>query len=151
MLLAVDDCKTPVAFTRKPLRDNPIFSTTPYMLDRNRITADQPLLVLFETARCKDYQQLHDEVLSQKDVRVILDRFDVVRLNATDNKTPIIAPDGSRITPKIWFEKAALTQVPALLFFNKNGDEVLRTDSLVLNQRMVNALNYVLDKAYEKD
>jgi hypothetical protein len=36
------------------------------------------------------------------------------------------------------------------LFFNASGDEVLRTDSLVLKQRMDNSLQYVLEKAYAK-
>jgi hypothetical protein len=37
-----------------------------------------------------------------------------------------------------------------MLFFDEHGNEVLRTDALVLNQRMMNSLNFVIEQAYMK-
>lgn len=38
-----------------------------------------------------------------------------------------------------------------LVFFDEQGREVLRTDALVLRQRMLNSLHYVLERAYDQD
>jgi len=86
-----------------------------------------------------------------EEVRGVLKKFEIVRLDTTDDKTIILAPDGSRFTPKSWFNQVAFTRVPALLFFDEKGNEVLKTDALVLRQRMMNSLYYVLERAYEKD
>ncbi len=40
--------------------------------------------------------------------------------------------------------------MPALVFFDRDGRQVLKTDALVLRQRMKNSLKFVLDKAYEQ-
>ena len=37
------------------------------------------------------------------------------------------------------------------MFFNEHGRQVLYTDALVGRQRMLNSVNYVLQRAYEKD
>jgi thioredoxin-related protein len=89
-------------------------------------------------------------VLADKQIRQTLSEFEIVQLDMNDNQTPVIRPDGQRGTPSKWFKQARLTQTPAMLFFDEYGDEVLRTDALVLNQRMMNSLNYVLEKAYLK-
>jgi len=40
--------------------------------------------------------------------------------------------------------------VPALLFFDENGNGVLKTDALGLRQRMMHSLLCVVERAYEK-
>ena len=80
----------------------------------------------------------------------MLRRFEVVRLDAADDGTPLPTPDGSHVTPAAWFRQAAFTRVPALLFFDEQGNEVLKTDALILRQRMMNSLSYVLERAYEQ-
>ncbi len=75
----------------------------------------------------------------------------VVRLDARDSKTPVLAPDGARTTPADWFAATGFSRLPALLFFDEKGREVLRTDALVLRQRMMNSLGFTLERAFEKD
>jgi hypothetical protein len=36
-------------------------------------------------------------------------------------------------------------------FFNQKGRQVLKTDALILQQRMTKSLNFVLEHAYEKN
>lgn len=133
----------------KPMRDDSLFSKPPYMLDRSKISAEMPLLVLFEAENCEACDQFHDQVLADVSIRKLLDKFEVVQLDANDNSTPLISPNGDKSTPKKWFNETGMQQLPAMLFFNESGNEVLRTDAMVLNQRMDNSLNYVLEKAYE--
>ena len=88
--------------------------------------------ILFEKPDCEDCKDFHQNVLGLGEIRNTLKDFKVVRLNQDDKKTPVIAPDGTKTTPAKWFERSALSKVPALLFFNEQGEEVLKTDVLVL-------------------
>ena len=114
------------------LRPDPLFSAPPYALDRSRTPAQRPLLVIFEGEDCKDCASLHNAVLALSEVRDLLGRFEVVRLDAGDAATPLVAPDGTRTTPASWYEETGFSALPALLFFEEGGREVLRTDALVL-------------------
>lgn len=140
----------PPAPETSALRQDPLFSSPPYALDRSRAPANRPLLVIFERHACEDCGVFHEEVLADPDVRKLLERFETVRLDAADGKTPVVAPDGSRTNPAALFERADFTRVPALLFYDERGAEVLKTDTLVLRQRMRNSLLYVLERAYSK-
>ena len=132
------------------LNQDSLFSKPPYVLDRNQGASDTPLLVIFEKLDCKECDDFHAGVLSLKEVRDTLKKFKVVRFDAEDDTTKIIAPDGKQYTPASWFKKSSLRQVPALVFFNEKGSEVLKTDALVLHNRMKNSLNYVLEAVYDK-
>ena len=133
------------------LKEDPLFSQPPYALDRSNIPASQPLLIIFEKAGCEECLDFHTDVLALNEVRGVLKQFEIVRLNIDDAKTPILAPTGDRVTPASWFQQTSFSRVPALLFFDEKGNEVLKTDALVLRQRMMNSMNYMLERAYEKD
>lgn len=133
------------------LADDSMFRRPPYALDRSQFAAERPLLVIFESDTCKDCARFHQEVLKQPDVRDLLERFEVVRLDAADKDTPLLKPDGEAATPADWWAETGFEEQPALLFIDEQGQEVLRTDALVLRQRMINSLLYVLERAYEKD
>lgn len=132
------------------LRDDPLFAPPPYMLDRSRIAADRPLLILFEATGCAACEDFHRDVLAITEVRAALAAFEVVRLDARDGATPVMAPDGSRTTPSALFDRLGFTRAPALAFFDERGHAVLETDALVLRQRMLNALLYVREGAYDR-
>lgn len=135
---------------RAVLKDDPLFASPPYMLDRSRIAASRPLLVIFERAGCAECADFHAGVLALDEVRAELNKFEVVRLDAGDATTPVVMPDGRRTTPSRWFADTAFTREPGLLFFDERGREVLRTDALVQRQRMLNSVHFVLERAYEK-
>lgn len=130
--------------------NNPHFDLPPYALDRSRFPASKPLLVIFEKTNCDACVDFHKQVLAQDEVKQTLDKFQVVRFDANDSKTPVLAPNGKRTTPASWYEQAEFTRVPALILIDPNGNESMKTDALVLKQRMMNSLNYMLEAAYEK-
>ncbi|MGD2160220.1 MAG: thioredoxin fold domain-containing protein [Gammaproteobacteria bacterium] len=131
------------------LVDDPLFSKPPYAMDR-RVPASQPLLVIFENNGCQECNEFHENVLARNDVRDTLEKFEIIRLDVADDETIIITPDGNRTTPATWFRQTAFSRLPALVFFDERGNEVLKTDALVLPQRMMNSLFYVLERAFEK-
>jgi thioredoxin-related protein len=132
------------------LIDDPLFAAPPYALDRSRMAAERPLLVLFEGAGCPRCRRFHDEVLGDESIRARLAGFDVVRLDAADTDTPVLMPDGGRTTPRAWYDALGFTQLPALVFFNEDGRRVLASDALVLNSRMHNSIGFVTERAYDK-
>ena len=128
---------------------DPLFSQPPHYLDRTRLAAQRPLLVIFARAGCRNCEVFQQGVMADHDVRERLRGFEIVRLDA-DGDTPVVRPDGRRSSAAAWFEEKAFTRLPALMFFDEGGNSVLETDALVLNQRMLNSIDYVLERAYEK-
>jgi len=129
----------------------PLSNKAPLMLDRSAKPAQFPLLVLFEGEECAECRQLQSDVLSYPPVHKLLERYDVVRMNWEDTRTPLLTPAGERSNPADWAMQLAVSRVPAIVFFNEEGAEVFRLESLVLHQRMERALLYVLEKAYARD
>lgn len=129
---------------------DPLFVAPPFMLDRSQSAADRPLLVLFERNGCPACSQFHISVLADPGVRALLQGFELVRLDAEDRDAPVLTPGGRRTNPAAWAHDLELTSSPALVFFDRQGAQVLKTDGLVLRQRMINSLHFVLDKAYQQ-
>lgn len=127
-----------------------LFEQPPYALDRSHFPAKQPLMVIFEQSGCSECEGFHKKVLALDEIRSTLQQFEVVRLNARDSQTSVLTPNGNKMVPATWYEQTEFTHLPALLFFDERGQEVLRTDALVLGQRMQNSLNFVLEQAYKK-
>jgi thioredoxin-related protein len=129
---------------------SPLFSPPPHALDRSRVAAAQPLLVIFERPGCGRCPQFHEEVLQDPEVASKLAAFEVVRLDASDEDTPVLRPDGTRSNGADWARELGFNAYPALLFVDEQGGEILATDALVLRGRMTNLLGLVADKAYAK-
>ena len=132
------------------LPDDALFEPPPYALDRSRMPAQRPLLVIFEGADCARCPRFHDEVLGDPDIRERLAGFDVVRLDAADTDTPVSTPSGARTTAAAWFASLDFTELPALAVFAEDGRQVLATDALVLAGRMQNSIGFVTERAYER-
>lgn len=133
------------------LKADPLFVTPPYALDRSHFAAQQPLLVIFEKPGCDACADYHKNVLSDPDIRKTMENFEVVRLDTEDSQTPVLTPDGRKTTPRKWFESTGMNNQPAFLYFNEEGQESLRIDAVVMQSRMTNSLNYMLERVYEKD
>ncbi len=132
------------------LKEDALFDTTPYALDRSHFDASEPLMVLFEKKDCDECKTFHRDVMTLKHVREALAHFQVVRLDVEDDKTPVQLLDGKLSTPTKWYQQSTFSRLPALVFYNEKGKQSLKTDALVQDRRMMNLLNYMLEKAYLK-
>jgi len=146
----LEQADPPPQFADEALNPDPIFSRPPYALDRSRVPARNPLLVIFEQPRCHACDVLHSEPLQNPLVRKRLQGFEVVQLNVWDDATPVLTPDGRRMTPRQWARDLGLFYAPTLVLFDERGKEVFRVDSVVQFFRLANVLRYVADKAYLK-
>jgi len=130
------------------LIDDPLFVSPPYNLAPDN---GKPTMVLLEKNGCADCNAFHKDVLTIGQVRQSLEKFNVVRLDIEDNTTQITLPDGKKTTPVDFYADSAMSRVPALMFYDDSGRKALETDALVLESRMMNSVNYTLDKAHEKE
>ena len=134
-----------------PITRDTLFEAPPYMLDRTAVSADHPLMVVFENAGCEACQRFHRRVLSDKSIRRLLREFNLVQLDANEKGQKLVTPGGAAITPKAWYRELDLSYLPAVLFFDEEGNEIVRLDSEILRFRMEGTLQMVLDGVAEND
>jgi thioredoxin-related protein len=138
----------PPRFEPADLTGDPLFSPPPHALDRSVLAAQRPLLVVLEQGECHACDVLHSGPLRDPGVRALLERFDVVQLDLQDDRTPVITPDGIRLSPRAWANQLGVFYAPALFFYDEHGWEVFRLDSVAHLHRLRGALEYVLEKGY---
>ena len=140
----------PPLFDDEELISDPLFMSPPFAFDRRYFPASQPLAVIFEQPKCHACDVLHSDPLQDSLVRERLENFDVVQLNVWDRQTPVLTPDGRRLTPREWAEDLKLFYSPTLIFFDVHGKEIVRIDSVVQFFRLAGVLRYIAEKAYQE-
>ena len=139
------------ATTQKEVLRNPFFTRPPIDLASSSNGVKRPTLVLFETPNCNPCRRFHTRVLTDVNVRRKLASFRAVQLDASDNSSEIVTPDGRRLTPKQWFKNLQLSYDVAVVFLDEQGKEVLRHDAEIGRLRMAFTMDYVLQKGYLKE
>ena len=119
------------------------FLAPPFALARNIMHADRPLAVLFERPGCRNCDILHERVLANPDTRSLLQQFDAVQLDMQSD-TPVITPDGRKLTASEWAGELNLGFAPSLVLFDKQGVEVMRIDAFIKTFHFQSVLDYVL-------
>lgn len=129
------------------MNDNEIFSAPPYVLSRKKIPANMPLAVMFEQPTCHACNVLHAGPLKNKEIVGKFKQMEVVQLDRKSS-TPVITPNGRKLTAKQWAEELGLYYSPTIIFFDEKGEEILRIDSVIRFYRLNGVLDYILSKAY---
>ncbi|MFY9975373.1 MAG: thioredoxin fold domain-containing protein [Chromatiaceae bacterium] len=138
-----------MVFDEVDLNDEPMFARPPYNLDR-RMPSDRPLAVFFEQGDCHACDVLHGQTLRDPDIYRRFEAMETVQLNMWSD-TPVITPSGERTTAREWAAKLGLFYAPSILFFDEQGVEILRVDSVVGLFRLGNVLAYLDSKAYRTE
>ena len=129
------------------LHEHEAFSSPPYQLNRKKKPAKKPLVVFFEQPTCHACNILHAGPLKNKDIVKSLKQMEVVQLDRYSN-TPVVTPSGKKTTANKWAKKLGIYYSPTILFYDENGKELLRVDSVIRFYRLNGVLEYVLSKAY---
>ena len=135
-----------MVFEPEDLNEESFFTPPPYNLDR-RYPAERPLAVFFEQGDCHPCDVLHGQVLRAPAIHRYFGEFDSVQLDLR-SATPVITPAGQRTTARDWAAELGLFYAPAILFFDEQGKELIRVDSVVGFYRLRNVLNYLASRAY---
>lgn len=137
-------------FEKDDLVEQDFFSPPPYQLDRRYFPGEKPLVVFFERGDCHACDILHSEPLRHRAVARLFDRFESIQLNMYKD-TPVVTPDGRKTTAKDWAEELGIFYAPSMVFFDPNGREIIRLDSVVRFFRLRNVLNFILSGAYKNE
>ena len=127
--------------------DDPLFAEPPFMLMRSQVSAERPLMVVFDGPDCDECSYLFGTLFRDPELRGLLEKMDVVRLGV-DEDVPVVTPGGARTTAPDWHGELGFHRTPAFAFFDQSGNLVMRSDALMLRQRLDNTLGYVLEEAY---
>ena len=139
----------PPKFEIGDINTEPFFDTEPYVLDRSKFPAYAPLVVFFEQQDCHACDILHSDPLSDPQTRKLLQGFQTLQVNMWSD-TPVQTPDGEKLSAKQWAHKLGIFYAPTLVFFDEQGVEIMRIDSVVRLYRLRGVLNYVLSEGYKK-
>lgn len=129
------------------LNDNDIFRAPPYVLSRQKNPAKTPLAVIFEQPTCHSCDVLHAGPLKHKEIAGKFKQMAVVQLDRKAN-TPVVTPEGKKLTAQQWSDELGLYYSPTIIFFDERGKEILRVDSVIGFYRLNSVLDYILSKAY---
>jgi len=137
----------PPKFEVSGMNQKDFFMTPPYVLDRSRFKAQDPLLVFFEQQDCHACDVLHSEPLEFEETKKLLKHFEIVQLDI-NSETPVITPNGQRITAKQWAEQLNLFYTPTLIAFDERGHEIIRIDSVAHVYRLKSVLEFIVTRTY---
>ncbi len=129
------------------LNEESFFIPPPHNLDRSRFPGQRPLVVYFEQGNCHACDVLHSEPLRDPAINKLVKGFDNVQLDIRSD-TPVITPDGQKTTAKAWAKALGLFYTPSLIFFDEQGKEIIRVDSVVRFYRLRKVFNYITSRAY---
>ncbi len=135
------------AFEPGDLNEEEFFIPPPHNLDRSRFPAQRPLVVFFEQANCHACDVLHGQPLRDPAIGRLIRGFDNVQLDIR-SETPVITPGGKRTTAKAWAHELGIFYTPSLLFFDEQGKEIIRVDSVVRFYRLRKVINYITSRGY---
>lgn len=135
-------------FEKDDMVEQDFFSPPPYNLDRRHFRAERPLVVFFERGDCHACDILHTQPLKHLAVVKLFDRFESIQLNM-DKDTPVITPSGQKTTARQWADELDIFYAPSMVFFDENGQEIIRVDSVVRFFRLRSVLNYILSGSYK--
>ncbi|MEN8179949.1 MAG: thioredoxin fold domain-containing protein [Pseudomonadota bacterium] len=135
------------AFEPGDLNEEDFYIPGPHNLDRSRFAAERPLVVFFEQGNCHACDVLHGQPLREPAINMLVRKFDNVQLDIHAD-TPVITPQGKKTSAKAWARELGLFYTPSLLFFDEQGKEIIRVDSVVRFYRLRNVINYITGKGY---
>ncbi|HEY9052538.1 MAG TPA: thioredoxin fold domain-containing protein [Gammaproteobacteria bacterium] len=138
-----------MGFGLDEMNEHDAFLPPPYNLDRSKQAAKNPLVVFFEHPRCHACDVLHAGPLSEPELNTSIYNLEAVQLDITSD-TLVITPEGKKTTARNWARDLDLSFAPTLIFFDEEGKEIIRIDSVVRLYRLSNVLLYVLSKGYKK-
>ncbi|MCK4704869.1 MAG: thioredoxin fold domain-containing protein, partial [Gammaproteobacteria bacterium] len=92
------------------------------------LSAEKPLLVMFEQKKCSACDELHNDMLKRPDGKKQLARFNVALFDMWSDEK-VVTPDGKKMKVRDWVKKLDVKYAPSMIYFNGKGEEVFRTDA----------------------
>jgi thioredoxin-related protein len=123
------------------------FLQAPFRFADRLAHGTKPLLVLLEQKNCAACDELHLDILARKESQAQLAGFDVAVLDMW-SKDPVQTPAGKQIPIVQWARDLDVKYAPTLVFFDRQGQEVFRTEAYLRSFHIQSVMDYVASGAY---
>ena len=130
------------------LTERDFFLAQPYDLESIRKN-NKPTAVFFEQGNCHTCDLLHSGPLSNDLSLQEIEKMNVIQLNMWAD-TAVKTPKGKITTAKEWAKTLDIFYAPSILFFDPDGEEIIRVDSVTHFYRLWGVLDYVNNEGYKK-
>ena len=107
----------------------------------------RPLVVFFEQKVCRECDELHQDLLRRREVAIALTNLDTAVVDIGSRET-LQTPDGRELPAEQWARELGIQYAPSLVFFDREGREVFRTEAWLRTFHLHGALDYVVSGAY---
>ena len=119
----------------------------PLRLADNRKSSYRPLMVLFEQRQCAACDELHEDFLQRRELAVALTNLDLAQVDMWSGEL-VQTPDGGELPARQWARELGIQFAPSLVFFDRAGMEVFRTEAYLKSFHLHGAVDYVVSGAY---
>lgn len=137
----------PPAKGKAELKREPFFEKPPY--DLRPAAQKKPVAVFFEQKDCPGCDELHQRVFKQPATREQLKRLRAIQLDRWSD-TPVITPEGERLSARAWADRLKVAYVPSAVFFDQ-GQEVIRIEAMLKGFHVQSVMDYVASGAYRTE
>jgi thioredoxin-related protein len=138
--------RQPAAASGK-LQRRPEYLQPPYDLRPQRRQGDKPLLVLMEMRQCPPCDELHRDILDHPDLQGVLANFDIALIDVWSSGL-LTTPAGETLKATEWASDLKINYAPSLLFFDRHGREVFRSEAYLKRFHIHAVLDYVASGGY---
>jgi thioredoxin-related protein len=130
------------------LNERDFFLPEPYDLAALR-SNKKPTAVFFEQGNCHTCDLLHSAPLAKEESIQEIEKMNAIQLNMWAD-TPVITPKGQKTTAKEWASSLDIFYAPSIVFFDSDGNEIIRVDSVANFYRLWGVLDYVNKEGYKQ-
>jgi thioredoxin-related protein len=120
--------------------------THPLRLADNRQQSYRPLMVIFSEHDCSACRKLQ-HLLQQPQIATALTNLDIAQLNRWSTQA-VQTPQGKMFSTTAWADQQQIHFSPSLVFFDTQGEEIFRVDTLLESFHLKAVLDYVISGAY---
>ena len=110
-------------------------------------STNKPLVVYFESPNCAECKTMHERILTDKATRKLVLEANNVQFNVTSAKR-LTTPADEQTSVRRWAQDLGVDYTPSLIFFDEQGNEVMRISAFVKTFHFQSVYAYVLEKAY---
>lgn len=104
-------------------------------------------LVMFEQKQCQPCDELHQDILQRQESRALLGKFDISVMDIwSDDK--VVNGAGVAMPMRDYAQSMNIQYAPSLVFLDKSGKEVFRTDAYLKAFHLQSAMDYVVSGEY---
>ena len=107
-------------------------------------------VVFFEEQNCKNCDLLHSKTLIDPTTLALARQFNAVQLNKHSNAR-VITPKGYETTAQQWAIDLGIEYLPAMIFFDDFGNQVMRIDTQLRTFHIQSVFDYVLSSSYKTE